>query len=117
MRAGALRHWLTFESLTTTLDEEDGSTTEAWVDAFPVNTRMPCEVVALSGRELLSAQSVQSKVSTRVTVRYRPGFTASMRARGEGVVYNIEAIVPDPESRIEYVTLLCSSGVNQGGTA
>lgn len=120
MDAGGLRHWLTFEDLVTTLDS-DGAAAEDWVPAFPVNPRMPCEVTALSGRELISAQAVQSKVSTRIKVRYRPGFSARMRAWFQdpatteaATIYNIEAVIPDPDSRIRYVTLLASSGVNQG---
>lgn len=122
MQAGRLRHWLTFEDLLVTLDS-DGAQVEEWVPAFQTNSRMPCDVVALSGRELLAAQATQSKVSTRIVTRYRPGFRARMRAwdldpaiapEGQGTIYNIEAIIPDPDSRIRYVTMLASSGVNEG---
>lgn len=124
MRAGGLRDWMVFEDLLPEKDSDgnvvydsDGNVAEDWVDAFEVNTRMPVELTPLSGRELIAAQSVQSKVTHRIRVRYRPGFTSRMRGRQADFVYNIEAIVPDPNSGIEFVTLLCSSGVNQGGTA
>lgn len=113
MEGGRQRHWLTFEDLTTVLDS-DGATIEEWVPAFPVNSRMPCEVTALSGRELIAAQAVQSKVSTRIKARYRPGFKARQRATLGETVFNIEAVIPDPDSRIRYVTLLASSGINEG---
>lgn len=120
MEAGRLRHWLTFEAPTVEIDS-DGAQVADWVDAFEVSTRMPCEVTALSGRELLAAQAIQSKVTTRIKTRYRPGFMATMRAwyqdpRGTSptIIYNLEAIIPDPDSRIRYVTLLASSGLNQG---
>ncbi len=120
MNPGTLRHWLTFETLYSGQDS-DGATTEEWVPAFSVNHRMPCQVIALSGRELIAAQAVQSKVSTRIVARYRPGFSAVMRAWFQdplaypgSVVFNIEAVVPDPDSRRRFVTLLCSSGVNDG---
>lgn len=107
------RHWVTFESPIDELDS-DGATVQTWVDAFEVNSRMPCEVTALSGGELIAAQAVQSKVTTRLKPRYRPGFSASMRGRLGSTIFNIEAVIPDPDSRIRYVTLLCSSGVNEG---
>lgn len=124
MRAGGLRDYLTFEDLRPETDtdgnvilDSDGLATETWVDAFEVNTRMPVVLTPLSGRELIAAQSVQSKVTHRVVVRYRPGFNARFRARGGGLIYNIEAVINDPNSGIEYLTLLCSTGVDQGGTA
>lgn len=116
VKAGRLRHWLTFETLSIEQDS-DGAMVETWVDAFATSTRIPCEVEALSGRELIAAQSVQSKVTTRIRTRYRPGFDAAQRARDAGTIWNIEAVIPDPNSRIRWVTLLCGSGVDAGGTA
>lgn len=113
MQAGRLRHWLTFEAPAVDLDS-DGAQVVTWGDAFAVNSRMPCEVTQLSGRELIAAQAVQSKITARIRARYRPGFAADMRALGEGVVYNIEAVVADPNTGREWVTLLASAGVNDG---
>lgn len=110
---GARRHWLTFESRADVVDS-DGAVSTEWVPAFEISTVMPCEVVALSGRELIAAQAVQSRVTTRIGVQYRPGFDASMRAILGETVFNVEAVIPDPDSRIRSVTLLCSSGVNEG---
>ena len=111
MKAGSLRHRITFESLTTELDS-DGAASETWADAF--GQKFSAEIVPLSGRELMAAQSMQSKVTTRIKVRYFPGIVASMRAVHRGTVYNIEAVVPDPESGRGWLTLHCSSGVNEG---
>lgn len=117
---GAFRHWLTFEDLVVEMDT-DGAEAETWVPAFEVSPRMPCEVVALSGRELIAAQAIQSKISTRIKVHYRPGFKARMRAwfddpvlTADATIYDIQAVIPDPDSRRRYVTLLASSGVNEG---
>jgi head-tail adaptor len=100
-RAGDMRDWLTFEDLSTEQDS-DGNTDDVWVPAFPTNSRMPAQLSPLSGRELIAAQAVQSLVTCRIRMRF---------------VYNILAVVPDPGSGIEFLTLLCSSGINQGGTA
>ena len=114
MRAGGLRHWLTFQRKVTDQDS-DGATVETWVDAFSLNARMPCRVEYLSGRELIAAQMVNSRVSCRLSTRYRPGFDASMRAvHPDGTIYNLEAIVPDSKSGRREVTFLASTGVNEG---
>lgn len=111
MKGGRLRHLVTFEELVVDVDS-DGQQIETWALAFgyPLAT----EITALSGRELIAAQAVQSKVSGRMQVRYRPGFKASMRAIHRGVIYNIAAVIPDPESGLEFLTLLTSTGVDEG---
>lgn len=112
--AGGLRHWLTFERKVSERDS-DGALVESWADAFAVSSRMPCEVVPLSGRELIDAQSKQSVVTARIRVRYRDGLVAKMRARAtDGTIYNIEAVIPDPDSGISFRTLLVSTGLNDG---
>lgn len=109
--AGKLRHRVFFEEFAVGLDS-DGAQEESWV---PFTDRpLSAEVRAISGGELIAAQAVQSKVTTRIKVRYRPGLRASMRATHRGTVYNIEAVIPDPDSGRRYLTLLCSSGVNEG---
>ncbi len=111
MRAGPLRHFVNFEELIVELDS-DGAQEETWQDmfGFPISA----DITALSGRELIAAQATQSKVTGRMKVRYRPGFKPSMRAVHRGAIYNIEAIIPDPDSLFEYITLLTSTGVNEG---
>lgn len=123
MRAGRLRTWLTFEKRAIDIDSDGnpgqiddvGNRIERWEDAFAAGTRMPADVVAVSGRELMAAAAVQSRVSHRITVRFRPGFDAGMRARDpDGVIYNLEAIIPDKESGRSSITFLASTGVNEG---
>jgi SPP1 family predicted phage head-tail adaptor len=109
--AGRFRHRVTFEELVTTLDS-DGAQDEGWV--MFGGRPLPAEIVALSGRELIAAQAVNSKVTTRIRLRYRPGFNPSMRAVHRGTTYNIEGVIPDPDSNQRFVTLICSSGTNQG---
>lgn len=113
MQAGRLRHRVTVEELLVTLDS-DGDQVETWA---PIGPPLPAEITPLSGRDLIAAQAVNSVVTTRIKMRYRPGFKASMRAVHRETVYSIAAVVPDPGSGFKWVTLLCSSGaahVNQG---
>lgn len=109
--AGRLRHRVTFEELVTDLDS-DGAQVVDWVPMFP--GPLSAEIRAMSGRELIAAQAVQSKVNTRIKVRYRPEFKARMRALHRSVIYDVEAVIPDPDSGINFCTLICSSGVNEG---
>jgi SPP1 family predicted phage head-tail adaptor len=118
MTAGALRHWVTFEMPGPIEQDSDGALVETWVDAFATNSRMPCEVVALAGRELLAAQAMAARVTTRIRTRFRPGFDAVQRAtHSDGTIYNIDAVIADPDSRIRWVTLLAHSGTDAGGSA
>ena len=113
LSAGRLRRWVAFEVLVVDLDS-DGAAVETWVPAFSTNHVMPCEITPISGHELMAAAALQSVVTHRIKTRYRDGFTARMRATERGVVYNIEAVIPDPDSGIRFVTLLASSGASPG---
>lgn len=109
--AGRLRHRVSIEALVIGLDT-DGATEEQWVDQF--GKLLPAEIVALSGRELIAAQAVQSRVATRIRMRWREGIEPSMRVVHRGLAYNVEAVLPDPDSGRRWITLNCSSGVNAG---
>lgn len=111
MQAGRLRHRVTLEQRVTELDS-DGERTETWVDAFGL--LLPAEIAPLSGRELVAAAAVQSKVAVRVRIRHRPGVSASMRVLHRNVAYGIEAVTPDTASGVEYLTLHCTHGANEG---
>lgn len=114
MRAGKLRHWLTFQRDAGQLDS-DGAWEPAWLDAFVARSRMPCAIVYLQGSELLAAQALNSKVNCRINTRYRPGFQAAMRAVApDGSIFNIEAVLPDSVSGRHEIALLASTGVNEG---
>lgn len=67
-----------------------------------------------SAREFVAAHAVQSEVTTRITIRFRPGVTAAMRIVYRGSIYNIAGVLTDRESGVEYLTLPCSEGVNRG---
>jgi SPP1 family predicted phage head-tail adaptor len=108
--AGRLRHRISVQQLTVRADEDTGVRTEEWMQVH----MLPAEVVPLSGRELVAAQSVQSKVTTRIRTRYRNDVNASHRIVHGCVTYNVEAIVPDPVSGRQHMTLLCSSGTSDG---
>lgn len=115
LAAGKLRHYVTIQKLTTTQDPVTGNITESWADKW---VNVPAAISPLSGREFIAAQSTQSEVTGRITIRWRDGLDASMRivhtVKGTARIYNIEAILADADSGLEYLTLMVSSGVNDG---
>lgn len=115
MQAGALRHLVLFARYTAVRDSDGRETAaSAWLPLFN-GQRQRAEIHALSGRELIAAAAINSKVSTRLHMRWKDGITAGDRAVGQdGTTYNIEAVIPDPHSRVRGMTLLCSSGPHQG---
>jgi SPP1 family predicted phage head-tail adaptor len=106
--AGRLRHRVLIEDLDTTRDGDDEATDEEWTPMFG-GRLLPAEKVPLSGGELLAAAAVQSKVTTRWRIRYRAGIRPRMRLVHRGAAFNIEAVVPDPESGITWLTLHCTA--------
>lgn len=110
--AGNLRHRITIQKKTVT-DRHPATGTEIteWV---PLWESVPAEVVPLSVREFVAAQAVQSKLSARIRIRWRAGIDASMRILHDGRIFNIEGVLPDPDSGRSYLTLACSEGVNSG---
>lgn len=110
MQAGRLRHRVTIEELLIGQDS-DGAVDEAWT---AIGSPVSAEILPLSGREMVAAAAMQSKVATRIVIRYRPEFTLRprpLRAVHRDTIYSIEAVIPDNESGRQWLTLQCSSGV------
>lgn len=103
--AARLRHRVSIEALTIIRDEIGGAQ-EVWT---PVHSSVPADIVPLSGREFVAAQSTQSQVTTRITIRFQPGILSAMRLVHGTDTYNIEAVLPDPSLR-RHLTLMCSTG-------
>lgn len=110
-QAGLLRRRITLESPVQTRDETGGMV-NGWA-VFAEN--VPAAIESLNGRELYLAQQYASDVTVKITIRYRPGVTQTMRALHSldfgcspqtVEVYNIEAVLPDPTGR-KFIDLLC----------
>lgn len=106
-----LRHRIDIERKVEGRNPTTGEVTESWE---LVVGNVPAKIAPLSTREFFASQAAQSNVSVRITIRYRPGLTASMRIVHNGVVYNPEGWFADPDSNLKYLSAPCSSGVNQG---
>ncbi len=97
--------------LQTPVDESDsnGNLTTTWTDVVTLWS----EIAPLSARDFIAADAEQSKINTRITIRYRTGVVPQMRFyhAAKDDVYIIEGILPDQDSGLEYITLPCSKGV------
>lgn len=109
--AGVLRHRVTIQRPDYDHDPDTNDLVTVWTTVWD---KVPAAVEALSAKEFIASQAVQSQVSARITIRYREGLTASMRILHNGRIYNIEGVLPDPDSGRAWLTLPCSEGVNDG---
>ena len=87
MEIGALRHRITFQELTTTINE-NGFEVETWEDYKTVWAAAG----NLHGREYYAAAAVQAENTVKFTIRYLPDINTSMRILFRGKQYNINAI-------------------------
>ena len=111
MRAGKLRQRIDFQKPILTQDPVTGEMIKDWVDVW---TKVPASVEPLSAREFIAAATTHSEVTTRIGIRRRAGVDSTMRIVHRGKFYNIEGVLPDPKSGLEYLTLPCSEGVSDG---
>jgi SPP1 family predicted phage head-tail adaptor len=118
INARRMRHVIKIQRRGTTQDE-DGHFTD--YEDFIDNVR--ADIHPLSGREWIAAQQTNADVNTRITVRYRPDIEPTQRAlrlTNEGdspatyEIYDIEAVLPDPDSGHHYLTLMCTRRTTEG---
>jgi len=109
MDAGKLRHRVTLQDRQE-LQDTNGDISAEWVS---IGDRWAA-IESLSAREFLESQALQSRVTVRITMRYNAGLTASMRILHAGKIYNPQGILTDKDSGLEYVTVPCSEGINDG---
>lgn len=110
MLAAKLRHRVDIEEFTE-IQDSDGAIEETWI---AILTNQAAEIVPLSGREFIAAQSVQAGVTTRITLRYNiETVTEAMRIVHGTDIYNIKAVLPDKTLR-RHITVMAQKGVNNG---
>lgn len=86
-----------------------GQRSQSWSDVATVWA----SIVPLAGRELLAANAISAEATHRITIRYRAGLDASMRAVYSGRAMNIVA-VQDRDTAHRYIDLLVSEGLSNG---
>lgn len=113
MRAGDLRHRVTFQSRSAVTDTF-GAQTDTWKNV----TTVWADISPLSGRELMAAQAINVEISHKVEIRYQslfagPKAVAAMRILYGDRIFNIHASI-DPDERRKSLELSCSEGLNNG---
>lgn len=116
--SGRLRHRVTLEKFDyvrdsngdVVQDPESGETLRVWV----VLGLTWAAIEPLSAREFIASQAVQSKVTGKIILWYRADVDTTCRALHNGKIYQIEGVLPDKDSGIEYLTFMVSQGVNDG---
>ncbi|KAB2902134.1 MAG: phage head closure protein [Burkholderiaceae bacterium] len=112
LQAGKLTQRVTLQSVTVGKGAS-GGVEKQWAD---IAAGLPAAVRHMSGNERQATAAAGGQVAearTEITIRWRPGITASMRILYGGSVYNIRH-VNDFMARREFLVLTCETGVNDG---
>lgn len=107
LAAGKLRHQVRIERPVVGRDENGGTVT-----TWDLVAAVWAAIEPLSVREFIAAQSTQSFITARITIRYRDGLTADMRILHGAKVYNPAGFLADKDSGLEYMTIPCTQGAN-----
>lgn len=109
LSAGRLRHRLTIQRPVDGQDQNTGAPVRTWADVATVWA----DIKAVRANEFIAAQVEDSKVIANVTVRYRTDFDHSCRFyhQAKDAYYNIEGILPDPDSGLEFLVCPVSEGL------
>lgn len=109
LAAGRLRHYIEIQQPVTVINTA-GEREQTWQHV----TFAWAEVAPVSVRDFVASQQNQSKVNTKILVRSDSGLRPNMRVLYRNAIYDIEGILPDKDSGIEYMTFAASTGVNEG---
>ena len=107
MRAGTLRHRIELQHSVDTQDSVTGEIIKEWVTKAKPWARFEF----LSVRDFMAGQANQSQISARVVIRHREDISHTDRIIYKGKIYDIEGILPDNDSGVEYLTIPVSEGV------
>jgi SPP1 family predicted phage head-tail adaptor len=102
MNAGQLDQRVTVQAPSAGVDLFGQPLPDAWADVATVWA----QVAPLAGREFLAAAAVQSEVTAKITMRYRPGITSAMRVVHGADTYDITAVIHIKSARQE-LQLMC----------
>lgn len=115
MESGKLRHRVTIQVKDESQDPVSGEILFLWKDLWK---DIPAKIDYLSARDymglLIASQTPHSKVTARITIRYREGLNAEMRIIHKDKIFDIKGLLQDNNSGLEYITIPVSEGTNLG---
>lgn len=106
MRAGSLRHRITIQK--SKIKEDDPYREEEWID---YRQNVAARVTFLSTKELVASGAELSEVKARIQVRYDKKINAKMRILFRDDLYEIEGVIPDNESGLQWMTIFVTKGL------
>jgi len=112
MRAGLLRQVVSLQSHPAGVPDSMGAPSGDWTTVF---SGIRAEVTLLTGREFMSAQALNSEITTRIRIRYCAGVLATWRVLWGTRIFEIVS-VGQPGLRPEILELMCRE-VKTGATA
>lgn len=103
-----LKHRITIQQFK--IDDDDPYREEEWSD---YRQNVAAKVTFLSTKELVASGAELSEVKARIQVRYDKKINAKMRIIFREELYEIEGVMPDNESGLQWLTLVVSKGLTQ----
>jgi len=104
--AGRLKHRVVIEAPTRTQNPTTGEVMTTWAAIASVFA----SIEPLSAKDFIAAQTLKSKINTRIVIRYRSGLNTAMRLVGpDGTIYTPAGFLPDADTGREYLTVPCAS--------
>lgn len=109
LSAGRLRHRVKLQRPVFQQDTLTGAMNKTWQDVSSVWAAIEPHSV----KEFIASQTEESKVSCRIVIRYRDDVDYSWRVfyPRKNQYFNIEGVLSDKDSGLEYLTLPCSEGL------
>ena len=101
LSAGRLRHFVRIERKVQVGRNAQGAALVTW----SLVDRIWMSIEPLSAREFIAAAADQSKVVARGVARFRSDIDATCRVVDGSNIYNIEGVLPDKDSGLEYMTM------------
>ena len=111
MKAGLLRHRITIQRKSETVDPATGYPTLAWVDYM---TSVPAQYFPGPGREYLAGEALRAEVTGRFVIRYTA--TAAAVRAGDRVIWDGRTMelkappMPDEIGRVSYTLMVAEDG-------
>lgn len=104
--AGKLRHWVQLQA-PFQVQDDSGDIINTWI----TQREVWAAIEPISGKEFIASAATQVQIVARITIRYASDVIATWRVLHGTKPYDIQGVLPDKESGMEYLTLPVSNGL------
>ena len=105
MRAGSLRHKITFQQLTV-VNDTWGHSAETWTDQVTTHAA----IWTLRGVERIESMKLDNEITHKIRVRYKRGLHPKMRIKFGERYFNILSMI-DPDERHIYYEIMANEEI------